>query len=188
MEPVLFQSLPQWFNFAAISVLLQIGIILFVTGKRYLKWVSVGAVALVGAVVGEEAAASSIPGAAWVLVTAGLLGGALLGIVLRPVGVGLVLAYLGYVMSTTLAGLPFLQFFVAVDLFAYGLLLTDLAPTLVSGLLASAVLLQSLLWAGAPAPAAFVLASGGGSARFMASLLPSRLSARAHAPGMPRAA
>ncbi len=185
MDPVLLQTLGPEFNFAAIAVLLQIGILLFATGRRYLKRVSVAAVALVGAVVGEEVALALMPSATWAFVAAGLAGGALLGIYLRPVGIGLVLAYLGYSMSAYVASFPFIQFMVAVDLFVCGLLLTDLAPALVSSLFASSILLLSILWTGASGPVAFVLASGVGAARFMAASLPARLAARARGSPLP---
>ena len=175
MNPVLFQSLGSQYNFVAIAVFLQIGILLFATGRRHLKMVSVAAVSLIGAVSAESAALAFAPTWAWWFIAAGLMGGAYLGYYLRPVGVGLVLAYFGYSMSAKVVGVPFVQYVVAVDLFAFGLLLTDLAPTLVSSLFASSILLVSILWLGASGPAALVLAIAGGAARVMAAYLPARL-------------
>jgi len=180
MNPVLLQSLGPQFNFVAIALFLQIGILLFVSGKRYLKMVSVAAVSLIGAVSLESASLEFAPSWTWWFVAAGLLGGAYLGFYLRPIGVGLVLAYFGYSLSASVVGFPFIQYVVAVDLFAYGLLLTDLAPTLVSSLFASSILLVSILWLGASGPAAFVLALAGGAAKVMASYLPSRLAVWMH--------
>ena len=182
MEPVLFRTLPDFINLVAVAILIQIGILLFATGRRYLKWVSVVAVSLVGALVGEGAAVSTIPSASGILIIMGLLGGAALGYFLRPVGVGLVLAYVGSTIATNLVNVPFVQYVVAMDLFAYGLLLTDLAPTLVSSLLGSSILLITILWTGVSAPSALVLASAFGAARVMASLLPRRFEARGHNP------
>ncbi len=174
MNPVLFQTLGPQYDFVAIVVFLQIGILLFATGRRHLKMVSVAAVSLIGAVSAESVSLAVAPSSAWWFIAAGLLGGAYLGYYLRPVGVGLVLAYFGYSMSAQVVGVPFVQYVVAVDLFAFGLILTDLAPTLVSTMFASSVLLVSILWLGASGPAAFVLACAGGSARVMASYLPAR--------------
>jgi hypothetical protein len=180
MNPVLLQSLGPEYNFVAIAVFLQIGILLFVSVRRYLKMVSVAAVSLIGAVSAEGAALALAPSWAWWFIAAGLMGGAYLGYYLRPVGVGLVLAYFGYTLSANVVGVPFVQYVVAVDLFAYGLLLTDLAPTLVSSLFASSILLVSILWLGASGPAAFVLASAAGGARVMATYLPGRLAIWMH--------
>lgn len=182
MNPVLLQSLGPQYNFVAIAVFLQIGILLFVTGRRHLKMVSVAAVSLIGAVSAESVALAFAPTWTWWFIAAGLMGGAYLGYYLRPVGVGLVLAYFGYSMSAKVVGVPFVQYVVAVDLFAFGLLLTDLAPTLVSSLFASSILLVSILWLGASGPAALVLASAGGAARVMATYLPARLAIWMHPP------
>src|SRR5712692_7870593 len=182
MNPVLFQSLGPEYNFVAIAIFLQIGILLFATGRRHLKMVSVAAVSLIGAVSAESVALTLSPTWTWWFISAGLLGGAYLGYYLRPVGIGLVLAYFGYSMSAQVVGVPFVQYVVAVDLFAFGLILTDLAPTLVSTMFASSVLLVSILWLGASGPAAFVLASAGGAARVMASYLPARLAIRMRPP------
>ncbi len=184
--PVVFQSLPVDFSIAALVALIQIDLLLFLTGRRYLRWVAVAAAALVGAMIGQAAGASLLPGFVWAIIAAGFAGGALLGLLIRPLGMGLVLAYLGVVAATDVANIPFVYYIVAVDLFAYGLLLTDLAPTLVSSLLASSILFVAAIWTGASAPAAFVLASGTCAARLMASLLPSRLALRGRNPGIPR--
>jgi hypothetical protein len=82
-------------------------------------------------------------------------------------------------MANSVVDLSLAQYIFAMDLFAYGLFLTDLAPTLVSSLLSSAILLLSAVWAGASGPAAIVIASAGGSARLMASYLPSWFALRA---------
>jgi hypothetical protein len=180
MNPVLFQSLGPQSNFVAIAVFLQIGLILFLTGRRYLRMVSVAGVSLISAVFLESVALTIAPTWAWWFISAGVLGGAYLGYYLRPVGVGLLLAYFGYTMSANVVGFPFVQYVVAIDLFAYGLLLTDLAPTLVSSLFASSILLVSILWLGASGPASFVIASAMGGARVMATYLPSRLAIWMH--------
>jgi len=178
MMPAIFQSLPSDFNIAAIVLLLQIDLLLFLTGRRYIRWVSVAAVALVGSIFGEAGGTALVPGASWAIIPAGLVGGALLGYYVRPVGLGMVLAYVGGTVATSFASYPAAEYIVAVDLFAYGLLLTDLAPTLVTSLLASSIMFLAVLWTGAPAPAAFVLASATGAAKLMASLLPERLALR----------
>ncbi len=180
MEPVLLQAVPYPYNALAVVVLLQVGLILLVTGRRFLKWVSVVVVALVGSAVGGSLGVYLYPSIAWVFTLAGLVGGALLGRLFRPLGVGLVLAYLGAILATEFVSMPFVQYVVALDLLAYGLFLTDLAPTLVSSMLGSAILLLAFVWAGVSAPAALVLASAGGAARLMASVLPSRLALRPH--------
>jgi len=175
MLPTILQSLPGDFNIAAVVVLLQIDLLLFLTGRRYIRWVSVAAVALVGTIVGDAGGTALVPGASWPMIAAGLVGGALLGYYVRPVGLGLVLAYVGGTVGTSFASYPAVGYILAVDLFAYGLLLTDLAPTLVTSVLASSIMFLAVLWTGAPAPAAFVLASATGAAKLMASLLPARL-------------
>jgi hypothetical protein len=174
MMPVILPSLPAYLNIAAVVALLQVDLLLFLTGKRYLRWMSVAAVALVGSMVGAAGGAALVPGTSWAIIAAGLVGGALLGYYARPVGLGLVLAYIGGTVATSFASYPAVEYIVAVDLFVYGLLLTDLAPTLVTSLLASSIMLLAVLWTGAPAPAAFVLASATGGAKLMASLLPAR--------------
>ena len=184
MEPVLFQSLSNPINLVAVILFLQIGIITFLTGKRHLRLVSIFAVSLVGGLAGGNAAAQFLPSAGWIFVIGGIVGGGLLGYFLRPVGVGLALAYIGSLLAGNLVNIPFVQVVVAMDLFAYGLLLTDLAPILVSSLLASSILLASILWLGAPAPVAFILAAAIGGSRFMASNLPSKLSMRGHTPSL----
>jgi hypothetical protein len=175
MEPALFQSLPPLANSMALIALIEISLLLFISGRKYLKPVSIVIVALVGGVVGEWISVAVAPGSALAFVLAGLAGGALLGKFLRPIGVGLALAFLGYTISTNIVGFPFIEYVAALDLLAYGILLTDLAPTLVSTLLASSIVLLSILWTGVPAPAAFVLASAIGASGLMATLLPPRL-------------
>jgi hypothetical protein len=180
MEPILFQTLPTLFNLAGVAVFLQIGIILFLTGRRHLRWLSVASVSLLGSVASGEAAVSMLPSWTWVFIVAGLIGGAFLGYMLRPIGLGLALAYIGSVLAAQWVPIPFVQYAVAIDLFAFGLLLTDLAPTLVSSLLAASIVLTAIMWTGASAPAALVLASGIGASRVMASILPTRLALWMH--------
>ncbi len=178
--PVLFQSLPPDFDIAALVVLIQIDLLLFLAGRRYFRWVNVAAAALVGSVVAEAGGLYILPVASWAITAAGFVGGALLGFYARPVGTGLVLAYVGSLAATNLVSFPYVPYIVAVDLFAYGLFLTDLAPTLVTSMLASSIMLVAVLWAGVPAPVALVLAAGTGAARLTASMLPARLALRAH--------
>ena len=178
MEPLLFQTLPGVFNFVAAVVLIQISVYLLLTGRRHLKKVSIAAVALIAAVIGERIGLALLPAEAWVFIVAGLAGGAILGHYLRPVGVGLVLAFLGHSLSANVVGFEYIDYVTATVLFAYGLLLTDLAPTFVSSLVSSSILLLLGVWAGASTPAILVLASAVAAARIMASVLPSRLSTR----------
>jgi hypothetical protein len=179
MGPALLQMLGPEANFIAVAVLLQIGMVLFVTGRRFLTRVCIAAVSLAGGIFGGSFASATIPSMTVVMIVSGLVGGFLLGAYLRPVGVGLVLAYLGYLISNSVVDMSLAQYVVAMDLFAYGLFLTDLAPTLVSSLLASSILLLSAVWAGASGPAAIIIASAGGGARLMASYLPSWFALRA---------
>ena len=182
MAPVPFQTLPILLAFVAAVVLAQIGAILFVTGRRYLKQVSVAAVGFVGAMFGETIGINLIPFAPWAGMIFGLAGGAALGYSLRPVGVGLALAYVGYSVAGNLIPLEYVQYVAALVLFSYGLLLTDLAPTFVASFLASSLLLLLGVWAGIPTQAVLVLALAGGAARIMASVLPMRLAMRSERP------
>jgi hypothetical protein len=179
MEPVIFSELPSYFSFAAAVIFLQIGILLFLTGKRHLRLISVETVALFGAIAWASVPLG-LPSLTLPLIIAGGVGGGALGYFLRPVGLGLVLACIGGVVATQLINTPFVPYVVAVDMFAYGLFLTDLVPTVVASLLASSILLVSILWIGVPGPAAFVLACAGGSARQMASSLPPWFAMRWH--------
>lgn len=178
MAPVLFQTLPGLFGFAAAVVLTEISVLLIATGKRFLRQVSVAAVAVVGAVAGEAIGLSLSASAPWAGIFAGLAGGAILGYYLRPVGVGLALAYVGFSVAGNLVSLAYVEYMAALVLFAYGLLLTDLAPTFASSLLSSSILLLVGEWAGISTPALVVLVSAGGAARIMASVLPTRLALR----------
>ena len=182
----MFQSLPPLADLLAAVAFLQIGMMLLITGKRYLRAVSVAFVSLLGGIAAEGFAAAVFPPAVWVLTPAGLVGGALLGYFLRPIGVGASLAYLGGLAAAQTVGDPLVQWVVALDLFAYGLLLTDLAPTLVTSMIASFVVLFSFLWTGTPLLAAMVLAAAAGAARVMASTLPSRLAVKARDQGIPQ--
>ena len=182
MGPVVFESVPWVFSFAAVAALAQICIILIGTGKRYLKEVSVATVALAGAAVGGNlAVASSIP--SLIGIVAGLMGGAALGRLLRPVGVGLALAFLAYSVSYNLIGLQDVQYVAALVLFAYGLLLTDVAPTFVSGLLASAILVLLAEWAGVPSSLIFASLTALAAVRIGAAVFPARLAPRGQQAG-----
>ncbi len=178
MEPQIFHSLPGLFNFVAVALLIQISVVLFLTGKRFLKQVSIAASAVIGAIVMDGMGSALYIPLPWVFIVAGVAGGALLAFFLRPVAVGLVLAFIGYSISFSLVGLEYAQVTAALVLFTYGLLLTDLAPTFVSSLVAASILLLSGNWIGAPTPAVVLIASAAVAARMMATTLPSRLAAR----------
>ena len=184
MEPLIFQTLPGFYSFIAAVAFIQISVFLLVTGRRHFKKVSVAAVSLVGGVVGESIGIDILPVAPWVFIFVGLAGGAFLGYFLRPVGVGLVLAFLGYTISSSIITFEYVQLVAAMVLFAYGLLLTDLAPTFISSLLAASILLLSGEWAGASTPGIMVLAGAVAAARIMAAILPSRLAFRSHRPSL----
>lgn len=180
MAPVLFQTLPQIFSLAVAVGLVEISILLLVSGRRFLKQASIAAAGLVGAVAGEGIAMSLFPAGAWFAIAAGLAGGAMLGRFLRPVGVGLVLAYLAFSVLGNLGGYAPIQYAASLVIFAYGLLLTDLAPTFIASLLASSILVLLGEWSGISPPALIVLASAVGAARIMASVVPTRLALRGH--------
>ncbi len=185
MAPVLFQTLPEIFSFAAAVSLVEISVLLLVSGRRFLKQASIAAVGLVGAVAGEGIAMSLFPAGAWFAIAAGLVGGAMLGRFLRPVGVGLALAYLAFSVVGNLGGYVPIQYAASLVIFAYGLLLTDLAPTFIASLLASSILVLFGEWSGISPPALLVLASAVGAARIMASVLPSRLALRSQKSDIP---
>ncbi len=177
MGPLVFASMPWIFNFAAVVLVLQWCIILLGTGKRYFKQVAVATVALAGGVIGQTAALTyQQPG--YVGIAAGVVGGLLLGLLLRPVGVGLSLAYLGYSVTGNIVPVQDAQYLAAVVLFAYGLLLTDLAPTFVSGLLASGMLVLLGQWVGASDSITFGLVMSLAAVRVLATVVPPRLASR----------
>lgn len=178
MSPVLFQTLPEIFGFAVAVSFLEICALLLFSGRRFLKQASIAAAGLVGAVAGEGIAISLFPAGAWIAIAAGLVGGAVLGRYLRPVGVGLTLAYLAFSVVGNLGDYLPIQYAAALVIFAYGLLLTDLAPTFVASLLASSILVLFGEWSGISPPGLIILASAVGAARVMASVLPSRLALR----------
>ncbi len=180
MGPIIFQTLPEVFSFLTVAVLLQVCLLLLFTGRRYLKKASFVAVGIAGAFIGESISLMVFPTAAWFAIAGGLACGVLLCHYLRPVGVGVALAFLAFYGSSYLVNLEYVQYVAAVVLFTYGMLLTDLAPTFVASLLSSAILLISGVWLGVPVPALISLVSGVTAARIMATVLPSRLAGRGH--------
>jgi hypothetical protein len=179
MGPLFFQSLPEIYSYGLAVAMVQVCILLLVTGKRFLKQVSITVSALVGAVLGETIAISLNAGVAWLGIGAGIVGGALIGRYIRPAGVGLALSYLAFSAAGNLANVAYLGWVAALVIFAYGLLLTDLAPTFVSSLLSCSILVLIGEWAGITPSALLVLTTAVGAARIMASILPSRLALRA---------
>jgi hypothetical protein len=180
MGPIIFQTLPEVFSFVTVAVLLQVCILLLFTGRRYLRQASFAAAGIAGAFVGESVSSLVFPTAAWFAIGGGLACGVLLCHYLRPVGVGVALAFLAFHGSSYLVSLEYVQYVTAFVLFFYGLLLTDLAPTFVANLLASAILLLSGIWLDVPMPALISLISAVAAARVLATLLPSRLVGRDH--------
>ena len=180
MGPVIFQTLPEIFSFLTVVVLLQVCLLLLFTGKRYLKQVSFVAVGIASAIIGQSLSLQVLPDAAWLAMAGGLASGVLLCYYLRPVGVGVALAFLAFYGSSYLINFEDVQYVAAFVLFAYGLLLTDLAPSFVATLLASAILLLSGIWLGVPTPALISLVSTVAAARVLATVLPSRLAGHIH--------
>jgi len=180
MGPVIFQTLPEIFSFLTVVVLLQACIILLFMGKRYLKQASLVATGITGAFVGESISLLVFPTVAWFAIAGGLACGVLLCRYLRPVGVGVALAFLAFYGSSYLVSLEYIQYVTAFVLFFYGLLLTDLAPTFVSSFLAAAILLLSGIWLGVPMPVLISLISAVTAARVLVTLIPSRLAGRNH--------
>jgi len=180
MGPVIFQTLPAIFSFATVTVLLQICILLLFTGKRYLRQASFFAAGIAGAFIGEGASLLTFPAASWLAIGGGLAGGVLLCYYLRPVGVGVALAFLAFYGSSYLVNLEYIQYVAALVLFAYGLLLTDLAPTFVASLLASAILLISGTWSGVPAPILLSVVTAVAAVRVLVEVYPSKLLTRSH--------
>jgi len=181
MGPVVFQTLPEIFSFLTVAVLLQVCLLLLFTGRRYLRQVSFVAVGIAGAFIGESISLVLLPEASWLAIAGGLACGVVLCHYLRPVGVGVALAFLAFYGSSYLVDLQYVQYVAAFVLFAYGLLLTDLAPTFIASLLASAILLLSGIWLGVPTAALASLVSGVTIARILASVLPAHLAGRGHA-------
>jgi hypothetical protein len=180
MGPIIFQTLPEVFSFLTVAALLQVCILLLFTGRRYLKQVSFVAVGIAVAFVGENVALLVLPAAAWFAIAGGLACGVLLCYYLRPVGMGVALAFLGFYGSSYLVSVESVQYVVALVLFAYGLLLTDLAPTFAASLLASAILFLSGIWLGVPMSALVSLISGVAAARVLTTILPPRPEGRGH--------
>jgi hypothetical protein len=178
MYPVIFRTLPEIFSFITVILLVQVGVLLLATGRRYLKQASLVAVGIAGAAIGEGISLSVCPSGAWVAIAGGLAGGLLLAHRLRPVGVGVALAFLAYYGATYIVNVEFAQYVAAIVLFAYGLLLTDLAPTFVSCLLASAILLLSGIWMGVQVPFLMTVIAAIATGRIMAAILPSRIAGR----------
>jgi hypothetical protein len=172
MGPIIFQSLPEIFSLFTIIVLLQVCLLLLLTGRRYLKQVSFIAVGIAGALIGESVSLQVFPAGSWLGIAIGLSCGVLLCQYVRPAGVGVTLAFLAFYGSGYLVSLEYVQYVAALVLFAYGLLLTDLAPSFIANLLASAILLLSGIWLGVPTPAMVSLVSGVATARILVSVLP----------------
>ena len=178
MGPIIFQTLPEIFSLLTVIVLLQACLLLLLTGRRYLRQVSFVAVGIAGAFIGESISLLVFPAASWFAIAAGLACGVVLCYYMRPVGVGVALAFLAFYGSSYLVSLEYVQYVAAFVMFAYGLLLTDLAPSFIASLLASAILLLSGIWIGIPIPALVSLVSGIATARILASVLPSRILAK----------
>lgn len=172
MYPVIFQTLPEIFSFLVVILLVEVCTLLLVTGRRFLKQASYVAVGVAGATFGEGMALWLFPGAAWFAIGGGLVASLALCHYIRPVAVGVALAYLAFYCSTYLVNIEYAQYMAALVLFAYGLLLTDLAPTFVSSLLASGILLLTGIWVGVPVPLLFAAVSLVAAVRILATVLP----------------
>ena len=180
MQPVVFQTLPGVFSFFTVVLLMEICALLLITGRRFLKQTTFVAVGVAGAVIGEGVSLVVYPTAAWLAILGGLAGGLLLCYRLRPAAMGVALAFLAYYGSTYLVSLEYVQYVAALVLFAYGLLLTDLAPTFVSSMLASAILLLSGIWLGFPVPLLVTLVGLAAAARILLTVLPHKLIGKSH--------
>jgi hypothetical protein len=178
MYPIIFRTLPEIFSFITVIFLVQVGALLLATGRRYLKQASLITVGIAGAVIGEGISLSVYPAGAWIAIAVGLAGGLQLGYRLRPVGVGMALAFLAFYGATYIVNIEFAQYIAAMVLFAYGLLLTDLAPTFVSCLLASAILLLSGIWMGVQVPLLMTVITSIAAARILVAVLPPRIAGR----------
>jgi hypothetical protein len=177
MGPVLFESLPWIFSFVAAVLLLQFCIILVGTGRRYFREVAIALVGLSGGVLGESFAISyNFPALGGLMM--GVIGGALLGYYLRPIGVGLALAFLAYSVSGNLVSIEDVQYVAALVLFAYGLLLTDVAPSFVSGLLSAGIVTLLAEWVGEPLTTTLELVLAVAAVQFLAYAVPLRLASR----------
>jgi hypothetical protein len=179
MHPVVFQTLPEVFSFSVVVMLLETCAVLLATGRRYLKQASFVAVGVAGAAIGEGAALLALPSAAWAGIAVGALASVVLCYYLRPVAVGIALAYLAYVSSTYLISIQYAQYVAATVLFTYGLLLTDLAPTFVSSLLAAGILIPAGIWIGAPVGLLVALVTLICAGRALVGIHPQRILARA---------
>lgn len=180
MGPIIFQTLPEVFSFVTVVVLLQFCILLLFTGRRYLRQASLVAAGIAGAFIGESVSLLVFPTAAWFAIVGGLACGVLLCHYLRPVGVGVALAFLAFYGSSYLVSFEDVQYVTAFVLFFYGLLLTDLAPAFVANLLASAILLLSGIWLGVPIPIMISLIMAFAAAHILATVFPSRQVSRDH--------
>jgi hypothetical protein len=172
MYPVVFHTLPEVFSFAAVIVLVEICALLLATGRRYLKQLSYVAVGIAGAAWGESIALTVYPDGALLAIIAGLGVGVALCRYLRPAAVGGALAYVGFFSATYLVNIEYVQYIAALVLFVYGLLLTDLAPTFVSNLLASGLLFLIGIWVGVPTTTLFVAVTLIAAARIVATAVP----------------
>jgi hypothetical protein len=178
MHPVIFQTLPEVFSFFVVVMLLEACAILLATGRRYLKQASYVAVGVAGGAIGESAALLVLPSAAWLGIAGGVTAGTLLCYYLRPVAVGVALAYFAFLSSIYLVNIQYAQYVVATVLFTYGLLLTDLAPTFVSCLLACGILVLTGVWTGVPIALLLAMVSLIAAGRFMTGLRQHRVMGR----------
>ena len=180
MEPVIFQTLPKVFSFVAVALLLEVSALLMATGRRYLKVASLAVVGITGAVMGEGMALATFTTGAWLGAAVGAAGGIVLCKYLRPVGVGVSLAFLAFYGATYLVDFEYIQFVAALVLFTYGLLLTDLAPTFVASLLASSIFFLSGVWVGLPIPLLLTIVIVAGLARILVTVIPTKFTSKAH--------
>src|SRR5512136_170542 len=110
MYPIIFQTLPGIFSFLVVVLLVEICALLLVTGRRYLKPASFVAVGVAGAAIGEGIALWLLPSVSWFAICGGLTASLILCYYLRPVAVGVALAYLAFFSSTYLIKLEYAQY------------------------------------------------------------------------------
>jgi len=174
MAPVIFQTLPEFLSFLVAVLLLQTSAILLSTGRRFLKQASFVAAGISGAAIGEKAALSLFPSFALFAICGGLIAGLMLCQYFRPIAVGVSLAYLTFFSSTYLVSMQNAQWIAALVLFAYGLLLTEVAPTFISNLLASVILVLAGIWVGIPISFLFAAVFAIGGIRVLLTVLSSK--------------
>jgi len=132
MTFALLPFLPSSFDFIAFVALLVVSLLMIFVGSRFTQGLAYVAVGLVGGSIGFSLGLSYGSLGSMVGFISGFLLGGAAAVFLLPLGLGLVLGFMGYQVAASLTAIAVIPFMAALVAFTYGLLLTDLLLPVVS--------------------------------------------------------